>query len=79
MKIKNAQQLHVLENAIDHCNHSVWLESAQGERYDMKEEVSRKKGLERLMSDTNADLGLYANAREDTAILMQACRQLVFA
>ncbi len=77
MKIRNTQQLHVLENAIDRCNHSVWLESVQGERYDMKDEQGRHEGLERLMSDTNADLGLYANDRADEAILMQACRQLV--
>ncbi len=76
MTIRNAQQLHVLENAIDNCSHSVWLESVQGDRYDMKDEMSRMVGFERLMSDSNEELGLYANAREDQAILMQAIRQL---
>ncbi len=77
MKIKNMDQLHVLENAIDRCNHSVWLESVQGERYDMKDEQERYQGLARLMSDTGKDLELYANDRADEVILMHACRQLV--
>ncbi len=77
MKIRNAQQLHLLENAIDRCSHCVWLESAQGERYDLKDELDRYRGLGRLLSDPDEDLGLYANTREDTAILLQACRQLI--
>ncbi len=77
MTIRNAQQLHVLENAIDNCSHSVWLESVQGDRYDMKDEQSRTEGLGRLMSDSNEELGLFANAREDEVILMHAVRQLI--
>ncbi len=79
MKIKNAQQLHALENAIDRCNHCVWLESAQGEFYDLKDDIDRYRGIGRLLSDPNEELGLYTNCREDTAIMLDFCRQLMSA
>ncbi len=76
MKIENTQQLHALENAIDRCSHSVWLESDQGERYDLKDELDRYRGIGRLLSDSDEELGLYAVTREDKAILVGACRQI---
>ncbi|MCC8141148.1 MAG: hypothetical protein LIO56_01225 [Lachnospiraceae bacterium] len=77
MKIKNTQQLHALESAIDRCNHCVWLESAQGEFYDLKNEIDRYRGLGRLLSDSGEELELYTNAREDTAIMLDFFRQLI--
>ncbi len=75
MKIKTTQQLHALENAIDRCRHSVWLESVQGERYDLKDEMGRYKGIGRLLSDPTESLELFTSAREDTNIMLQMCSQ----
>ncbi len=77
MKIRNEEQLKTLYSAIGDCNHSVWLESVQGERYNMKDEQECREGLAILMSDAAEDYELFVNAREDTAILLQVCRQLM--
>ncbi len=77
MKIRNEQQLQALESAIGDCNHSVWLESVQGVRYNMKDDQELKEGLAVLMSDAAEDFELFVNAREDTAVLLQVCRQLM--
>ncbi len=77
MKLQNERQLHAMEKAIDKCNNKVWLESAQGEYYDLKDEMDRYKGLARLMSDDkDDDLGLYTSSREDMAVMLDFCLKL---
>ncbi len=75
MTIRTTKQLHDFENAIDRCKNTVWLESIRGERYDLKDELDRYRGIGRLLTDPDSDLELFANTREDTAILLKMCRQ----
>ena len=65
MKIRNTRELHELLEAVDSCERSVWLESVSGERYDLKDELDRFRGIGRLLDDKGEELELFTSSRED--------------
>jgi selenophosphate synthetase-related protein len=76
MRVRNEKEVAALKDAVSRCTKSVWLESCQGERIDMKNELSQYLGIAKLLQDENEELELFASAREDQGILMDFISQL---
>ena len=66
MKITNDKELHDFIGAINECERPVWLESINGEKYDLKDELDRYCGIAQLIKGNRDDLELFTTAREDT-------------
>ncbi len=67
MKIKNASQLHDFINVIGKCSHSVWLESVNGDYYDLKDELDLYRGIGALIGDKAESLELFAFISKNAA------------
>ena len=69
MKLKNVTDIEDFWKTIDHCKGSVWLESANGDRFDLKSVFSRYLAIGKLIEDRNEDLELFASDHEDESML----------
>lgn len=70
MRVRNMKEVEALKDAISRCSKSVWLESSQGDKYDMKSALSQYIGIAKLLQDEDEELELFASAREDQVVLM---------
>jgi len=75
VKINNTAQLHDFINTVKSCKHSVWLESVNGEYYDLKDEFDFYRGVGALLKDKSEALELFASDRADEAALMSFIRK----
>jgi hypothetical protein len=71
MKLSNVTDIEDFWKTIDKCQGSVWLESANGDRLDLKSVFSRYLAIGKLIEDRNEELELFASDREDEHMLMQ--------
>lgn len=71
MKLRNIKDLNAFMSALDRCQSSVWLESIQGDKLDLKSPFTRYISIGRLLEDYNENLMLYTSTREDEAILLE--------
>jgi hypothetical protein len=71
MKLSNVTDIEDFWKTIDKCQGSVWLESANGDRLDLKSVFSRYLAIGKLIEDRNEELELFASDRADESMLMQ--------
>ena len=70
MKIRTKQDMEAFQQAVEQCDHSVWLMSANGEQYNMKKEAEWRQGIARLLRDDQDELEIYASTYHDESIMM---------
>lgn len=70
MKFKNAEQVESFLAAIDACKGEVWLESAYGDKFNLKSKLTQYVAMGALLGNHGDELELFAADKEDEALLM---------
>lgn len=67
MRLKNASEneINAFKEAITSCKGEVWLESAEGDKFNLKSVVSQYLALAELLKEHGKDLDLYCQFHED--------------
>lgn len=71
MKIGNLSQLNNFELAVSQCKGAVWLESPEGDRYNLKSTLNRYIALGKLLEERGDYLELFCSDRDDERMFMQ--------
>lgn len=71
MKIKNITQVHDFLSAVDSCHGPVWLESVNGDKYNLKSELSQYIAIGALLKEHGDWLELFCAEEEDKMRLIQ--------
>lgn len=74
MKIKNITQLNDFIAAVEKCSGEVWLESPQGDKYNLKSQFSRYIALGELLSDCGDQLELFCARKDDEPYFLKYLR-----
>lgn len=67
MKIKNISQLNDFVAAVNKCTGAVWLESPEGDKFNLKSQFSQYVALGALLSENGGVLELFCSNPEDEA------------
>ena len=65
MKLKNISELNGFIAAVDGCKGSVWLESPDGDRFNLKSKFSQYIALGGLLGAKGEELELFCQLSED--------------
>ena len=65
MRIRNISQLNEFVGAVDKCTGMVWLESPEGDKFNLKSRFSQYIALGRLLSEQGSYLELFCSNQED--------------
>lgn len=65
MKIKNISEVRGFLEAVDKCYGQVYLQSLDGNRYNLKSKLSQYIAIGALLSDHGEDLELFCEDRDD--------------
>lgn len=65
MKIRNVSQLNGFIGAVNKCKGIVWLESPEGDKYNLKSHFSQYVALGRLLSEQGSFLELFCSEKDD--------------
>ena len=66
MKIKNIEEVEGFLDAVNQCKGEVWLESPDGDKFNLKSKFSRYIALGALLSESGDNLELFCSLPEDT-------------
>lgn len=67
MRLNNIKELQEFLAVINSCEDSVWLESIDGDRFNLKSELSQYVALGALLEHKGSELELFCSSREDEA------------
>lgn len=76
MRIRSIQDIEALKEAVSQCSRAVWLESVNGDKYDLKSEFSQYIAIGALIQDTDEQLELFAADPRDQMIMMELAHKL---
>ncbi len=76
MKLKNVKDVQTFMNAINSCQSDVFLKSQQGDVFNLKSSLSQYIAIGRLIEESGDDLELFAQTREDEALLLKMVAEL---
>lgn len=76
MKIRTMEDIEALKTAVGQCSRAVWLESVNGDKYDLKSEFSQYIAIGALIRDDAEQLELFAADPRDQAIMMELVHRL---
>ena len=65
MKLKNISEINGFINAVDGCEGHVWLESPEGDKFNLKSKFSQYVALGALLGHNGEDLELFCQLPED--------------
>lgn len=65
MKIKNIEEVEGFLDAVNKCKGEVWLESPDGDKFNLKSKFSRYIALGALLSESGDNLELFCSLPED--------------
>lgn len=65
MKISNMNQLNDFIGAINKCSGEVWLESPEGEKFDLKPRLGRYIAIGKLLSEQGEFMELFCGKADD--------------
>ena len=72
MIIRNGRELSLLEEIIRKCRKTVWLRTACGKQYDLKNPVERCLGFAEMLKPQAVDeLELFTNSYENEMLLFE--------
>ena len=70
MKLQNIHEVEEFRNAIHQCKGKVYLESLEGDVFNLKSAMSEYIALGRLLSEQGDSLELFADNKDDEALLL---------
>lgn len=70
MKLRTITDIERFRNTINSCSGAVWLESAMGDKFDLKSVFSQYIAIGRLIEDHNEELEIFASLPEDGAKIL---------
>lgn len=65
MKIGNLKQLNEFIGAVNECKGQVWLDSPEGDRFNLKSQFSQYVAFSALLSERGDLLELFCSEKED--------------
>ena len=65
MRLNNIKELQEFLAIVNSCKGSVWLESADGDKLNLKSKMSQYVALGALLEQNGSELELYCSSRED--------------
>lgn len=71
MKIRNIHQLNDFLAAVNQCQGGVWLESPEGDKYNLKSQFSQYIALGALLTQHGANLELFCSHTQDEQLFFQ--------
>lgn len=71
MKIGNLKQLNDFVAAVNDCKGQVWLESNEGDKYNLKSQFSQYTALGALLSERGDWLELFCSNKEDEELFFK--------
>ena len=76
MKLNNITDVQKFINAVNACQNDVYLRSQEGDQFNLKSSLSQYIAIGRLIEDAGESLELFAQTREDEALLLNMLNQL---
>lgn len=70
MKLKNKIQIEAFNKAIEKAKGDVWLESTQGDRFNLKSNLSHYVAIGELLKQRFDELELFCSLPEDEAYFL---------
>ena len=70
MKLQNIQEVEEFRKVVHQCKGRVYLESLEGDIFNLKSAMSEYVALGRLLSEQGDSLELFADNKEDEALLL---------
>ena len=65
MRLKNIEEVNAFLATVDRCEGNVWLESTEGDRFNLKSKFSQYIAMAALLGENGEDLELYCQLPED--------------
>ena len=65
MKLRNIAEVEAFRNAVNKCTGDVWLESAEGDKFNLKSALSQYIALGALLSENGDSLELFCSNSAD--------------
>lgn len=65
MKIRNVEQVNAFMEAVDKCEGEVWLESLEGDKFNLKSTLSQYVAVGALLSEKGESLELFCQKKKD--------------
>lgn len=75
MKIINIEQLNDFKAAVDACKGQVWLESPEGDKFNLKSSFSQYVAFGQLLSEQGSNLELYCASKNEEVYFLKFFRQ----
>ena len=76
MKLSNMTDVQKFTAAVNACQGDVYLKSIEGDVFNLKSSLSQYIAIGRLLEESGDSLELFAQTREDEALLMQMLSEL---
>lgn len=76
MRLTNMKDVKKFIDAVNACEHDVYLKSLEGDVFNLKSSLSQYIAVGRLIEESGDSLELFADSREDEARLLQMLNQL---
>ena len=76
MKLKNIKEVEAFRKVIHECEGDVYLKSPEGDVFNLKSAMSEYIALGQLLSEQGDNLELFADRREDEAVLLNFIAEL---
>ena len=70
MKLQNIHEVEDFRKVIHQCKDDVFLKSLEGDVFNLKSAMSEYIALGRLLSEQGDSLELFADSKEDEALLL---------
>ena len=71
MKLTNITDVQKFIEAVNACENDVYLKSVEGDVFNLKSSLSQYIAIGRLLEESGDSLELFAQTREDEAILLE--------
>lgn len=71
MKFTEVKQIKEFLSAVDQCQGGVWLESKDGDRYNLKSELSQYIAIAALLKEKGEQLELFCSQKDDEPFMFQ--------
>lgn len=75
MKLRNVKEIEAFRAALDKCIGPVWLESADGCRFNLQSKLSQYVALGELLGERGEDLELFCSFPEDRALFFEFMKE----
>lgn len=76
MRLTNVKDIQKFVEAVNACEHGVYLKSLEGDVFNLKSSMSQYVAIGRLIEESGDSLELFADSREDEARLLMLMHEL---